>query len=154
MFLARFHIPVLVVVVATVGSVLGWLALGAPLRRWMQSKPHLQNYVPAAYQRVFLRRTGLWLFLFNALPFPFDPIRFLALLNDYSRVRSTVVLAFARLARNIMLVTIGALLAQYKLLFALALVVFMVLPILLDKIMRRVVSRMAVDEPVLTPPAP
>src|SRR5690606_30585878 len=79
-------------------------------------------------------------------PFPFDPIRFLALLNRYDRIRFVVILGFARLVRNITLVTIGALLAQYKLLFWAVFGIFMLLPLFAEWLMRRLLSAVRVEE--------
>lgn len=134
MWLGQFHIPVLVIVSATAGTVLGWLCLEGTLRRWVIRRPQLTRGIPVAYQKLFLRRTGFWLFVFNALPFPVDFMRFLALLNGYNRSRLLMVLTFSRLIRNTMLVMIGSALAQHQALLWGAMGAIMLLPLLLNKL--------------------
>lgn len=134
MWLGQFHMPVLVVVSATAGTVLGWLCLERTLCRWVFRHPEVMQKIPVAYQKLFLRRTGFWLFLFNALPFPLDFMRFLALLNGYSRTRLILILTFSRLIRNTMLVLIGAALAQHQALLWGAMGAIMLLPLLLNKL--------------------
>jgi len=134
MWLGQFHMPILVVVSATAGTVLGWLCLEGTLRRWVFQRPQLTRGIPVAYQKLFLRRTGFWLFVFNALPFPVDFMRFLALLNGYNRTRLLMVLTFSRLIRNTMLVMIGSALAQHQALLWGAMGAIMLLPLLLNKL--------------------
>ena len=134
MWLGQFHIPVLVVVSATLGTSLGWICLEKPLRRWIVKRPQVTHGIPTAYQKLFLRRTGFWLFVFNALPFPLDFMRFLALLNGYNRSRLLIVLTVSRLVRNTMLVLIGEALAQHQALLWGAMAAIMVLPLLLNKL--------------------
>jgi membrane protein YqaA with SNARE-associated domain len=148
MWLGQFNAPVLVVLAATLGTVAGWYRLESTFKRWIQV-PKLQKTIPAAYQRFFLRQTGLWLFFFNALPFPWDPMRFLALANDYPRGRCLLVLGTSRVIRYTLLVTIGALLAPYKVWFWAALIGFMILPIGLDWLLRQALARIKPDEPTL-----
>ncbi|HEY9685619.1 MAG TPA: hypothetical protein V6C52_01445 [Coleofasciculaceae cyanobacterium] len=148
MWLGQFNSPVLVVLAATLGTVAGWYRLEATFKRWIQA-PKLQKAIPASYQRFFLRQTGFWLFFFNALPFPWDPMRFLALANDYPRGRCLIVLGTSRIIRYTILVTIGALLAPYKMLFWAALIGFMILPILMDRALRLIFVRLKPDEPLL-----
>jgi membrane protein YqaA with SNARE-associated domain len=149
MWLGQFNSPVLVVLAATLGTVAGWYRLESTFKRWIQA-PKLQKAIPASYQRFFLRQTGFWLFFFNALPFPWDPMRFLALANDYPRCRCLLVLGTSRVIRYTILVTIGALLAPYKVWFWAALIGFMILPVLMDRTLRWVFARIKPDEPTLT----
>jgi len=137
MWLGQFHMPVLVVVSATVGTLLGWLCLEGVLRRWVFNHPEATQKIPVAYQKFFLRRTGFWLFVFNALPFPLDFMRFLALLNNYNRKRLLIILTISRLLRNIMLVMIGAALAEHQALLWGAMVAIMVVPLLVSKLLQR-----------------
>ncbi len=129
LWLGQFQIPVLVIGVATVGSVLGWLALEGVLRRWVKTCPQMLDRLPSAYRALFLRNTGFWLFVFNALPLPLDFIRFLALLSNYNRVRLTVILAVARLIRNTSLVCLGAALAKHQILLWVVMFGFLLLPL-------------------------
>lgn len=147
--LGQFGHPWWVVTVGTLGSVLGWAALEGVLRRWLESRPRLKNAIPAAYQRFFLKNTGFWLFVFNAIPFPFDPIRFLALLNGYPRSRFLLNMTASRTVRNTILVLIGMLLAPYKLLFWGALVLLMLLPLVIERLFFRRVFHEEV--PVIPP---
>lgn len=114
LWLGQFKTPVVVVFVATLGSLLGWLCLEGVLKRWVQRKPQLVERIPSAYRQLFLKRLGLWLFVFNALPLPVDFMRFLALISDYSRVRLALIFTAARLVRNTLLVLLGAALARHQ----------------------------------------
>lgn len=136
LWLGQFHFPMLVVMVATAGTLVGWLCLEGVLRRWVFQYPEVTQKIPVVYQKFFLRRTGFWLFVFNALPFPLDFMRFLALLNQYNRTRLLVILTLSRLVRNTMLVMIGAALAPHQPLLWGAMVAFMVVPLLVGKILQ------------------
>lgn len=155
MWLGQYNVPVLVVLSATLGTILGWYRLEATFKRWIQA-PKLQRAIPASYQKFFLRRTGAWLFFFNALPFPWDPMRFLALLNDYPRGKFLLILGASRIIRYTMLVTIGAVLAPYKLWFWAALIAFMILPVLMDRALRLVFAKVKPEasEPPESPRPP
>lgn len=161
MWLGQFDFPVAVIAVATVGQLLGWACLDQRIKRWLLKYPRFVRAIPPVYNRFFLRQTGLWLFIFNAFPFAMDPIRLLALLNDYSRTRFLVIMGISRLIRNTMLVLMGATLAPYKGLFWGALVALMLLPIVADWALKRVFHRLESDEPDLqaipptgSPPSP
>lgn len=136
LWLGQFHFPVLVVGVATAGTLLGWICLQGVLRRWVQNQPQVAQKIPVAYQKFFLRRTGLWLFLFNALPFPLDFMRFLALLNNYNPKRLLIILTISRLIRNTMLVMIGAALAGQQLLLWSVMIGFLLVPFVLNRFMK------------------
>ncbi len=140
LWLAQVREPVVVIAVATVGTLAGWSCLETVFRRWSQ-RPRIQNSVPVAYQRFFLKQTGWWLFFFNALPFPWDPMRLLALLNDYPRQRFLAILGMSRAIRNTILVTIGGMLAPSKLLFWAVLILFLLLPFAANWLMRQIFTR-------------
>jgi hypothetical protein len=135
MWLGQFHFPVLVIGVATLGTLTGWVCLEGVLRRWVMNNPKVTRNIPVAYQKFFLRRTGFWLFMFNALPFPLDFMRFLALLNNYNRRRLLIILTVSRLIRNTLLVYLGAALAEHQVLFWLMLVAFLAMPLLMRRLM-------------------
>ncbi len=137
MWLGQFHIPVLVVLSATAGTLLGWICLEGVLRRWVFRHPEATQKIPVAYQKFFLRKTGFWLFIFNALPFPLDFMRFLALLNNYDRKRLLIVLTISRLVRNTSLVLIGEALARHQALLWGAMIGMMVVPLLVSKVLER-----------------
>lgn len=136
MWLGQFHIPALVVGFATVGTLLGWICLEGMLRCWVAKHPEVTQKIPVAYQRFFLRKTGFWLFMFNALPFPIDFMRFLALLNNYNRTRLLIILTVSRLVRNILLVMIGEALAQHQILLWGAMAAIMIVPLLFRRLLR------------------
>ena len=136
LWLGQFHFPMLVVAVATAGTLLGWLCLQGVLRRWVHSHPQVAQKIPVAYQKFFLRRTGLWLFLFNALPFPLDFMRFLAILDNYSPRRLLMILTVSRLIRNAMLVMIGSALAAHQLLLWSVMIAFLLTPLALNRFMK------------------
>jgi membrane protein YqaA with SNARE-associated domain len=133
LWLGQFHFPMLV---ATAGTLVGWLCLEGVLRRWVLRHPEITQKIPVAYQKFFLRRTGFWLFVFNALPFPLDFMRFLALLNHYNRARLLIILTLSRLVRNTMLVMIGAALAPHQPLLWGAMAAFIAVPLLVGKLMQ------------------
>ncbi len=136
LWLGQFHQPVWVVGAATLGTLAGWFCLSGVLRRWVFSQAQLTPHIPLAYQTFFMRRTGFWLFVFNALPLPLDFMRFLALLNQYSPNRLLVILTVSRLVRNALLVMLGSALAPHQPLLWGVMVVFMVLPFLVGKLMQ------------------
>lgn len=114
LWLGQFDMPVLVVLVATLGSLLGWLTLETAMRKWVQARPELVSRIPMVYRQLFMKKLGFWLFVFNAIPLPLDFIRFLALVSGYNRLRLAVVLTLGRLIRNTILVMIGATLADHQ----------------------------------------
>jgi len=147
-----YHMPVAIILTATVSSVLGWMYMERHYRYWLAKFPRMERSIPASYQKFFMRRTGLWLFVFNAVPFPWDPIRVLIMLNGPAqgdRKRLLTIFGLARLIRSTVLVTIGTALAAYKFVFWLVLIFFLLLPILLDKLLNRFLSRIKVDAPIL-----
>lgn len=133
MWLGQYDFPWLVVGVATIGTLLGWTTFEPVLARLLKKRPHWADRIPTSYQALFLRQTGLFLFLFNAAPFPIDPIRLLAVVNGYPRERLLIIMGVARLIRNFMLVVLGAVLVRYTLLFWAVLGVFMILPLILGR---------------------
>jgi membrane protein YqaA with SNARE-associated domain len=141
LWLGQFHFPILIVFIATAGTLLGWICLQGILKQWISSQPQLAQKIPIAYQKFFLRRTGLWLFIFNALPLPLDFIRFLALLNNYNPTRLLVILTVSRLIRNTMLVAIGAALARHQLLLWSVMIGFLVVPLLIEQVMKRTLHK-------------
>ena len=134
LWLGQFKTPVVVVFVATLGSLLGWLCLEGFLKRWIQRKPQVVERIPEAYRQLFLKRLGFWLFVFNALPLPLDFIRFLALISDYSRVRLALIFTAARLVRNTLLVVLGAALAQHQAWLWLGMGVLLLLPVPMQRL--------------------
>lgn len=135
MWLGQFHFPALVIGVATLGTLMGWICLEGVLRRWVMNNPNITRNIPVAYQKFFLRRTGFWLFVFNALPFPWDFMRFLALLNNYNRRRLLIILTVSRLIRNTLLVFLGAALAKHQILFWSLLIGFLAMPLVIKRLM-------------------
>ncbi len=145
LWLARFDLPVPVILTATLGTLLGWVWQEEMFKRLI-SRPKLQKAIPVSYQRFFMRRTGFWMFFFNALPFPWDPMRLLALLSNYPRRRFLLVLGVSRLIRNTLLVMAGALVAAHKTLFWAVLIGFLVLPVLLDRALKYAFARIRPEE--------
>ena len=134
LWLSQFHFPEMVILVATLGTVIGWVCFEGMLRRWLFRHPEVTRHIPVAYQKFFLRRTGFWLFIFNAFPFPWDFMRFLALLNNYNRTRLLVILAVSRLVRNTFLVFLGTALAPHQPLLWSVMLAFLLLPLALNKL--------------------
>lgn len=134
LWLGQFGLPIPVILTATLGSLLGWLALERILRKWIQAKPEMVQRIPKAYRRVFMKNMGFWLFVFNALPLPLDFIRFLALFNGYNRARLVAILTISRLIRNTLLVTAGSLLAHNQGLLWGAMAGLLLLPLILNKL--------------------
>ncbi|WP_373532707.1 hypothetical protein [Vampirovibrio sp.] len=133
LWLGQFKMPVWVVLVATLGSLSGWLVLEKSVRKWAEERPELIHQIPTVYRQFFMKKLGLWLFLFNALPLPLDFIRFLALMSGYDRWRLAVILTMARLVRNTILVSLGAALAQHQVWLWAIMLGFMLLPLLVGQ---------------------
>lgn len=136
LWLGQFQLPVVVIVTATLGSLLGWLALERCMKRWTEARPELIQRIPVAYRQLFMKNMGFWLFIFNALPLPLDFIRFLALFNGYNRTRLAVILTVSRLIRNTILVTIGGLLAEHQLMLWSVMLGFLLLPLPFSKLLQ------------------
>lgn len=151
LWLGQFHFPWLVVLVATAGTLLGWICLQGVLKQWVLKNPQVTQRIPVAYQRFFLRRVGFWLFVFNALPFPLDFMRFLALLNNYNPTRMLVILTVSRLIRNTMLVMIGAALAEHQLLLWSVMIGFMGVPLLLSRWLPEEPTELSSSNPAVNP---
>jgi membrane protein YqaA with SNARE-associated domain len=145
-WLGQFHFPVWVVLVGTLRTMLGWVVMERFFRNWLIRRPEMANRIPASYQRFFLRHTGFWLFFFNALPFPIDFMRLLALLNGYPSGRMMLILTAGRLVRNVLLVSLGMAAFQHQEIFWSLLIMLLLLPPLAERLMR------LKSEPKLQPP--
>ncbi len=130
--LGQFHFPVLVILVGTIGTVLGWIAMRGFFGKLLARKPALVDRIPKSYHRYVLNRTGFWLFVSNALPFPVDVVRILAFVNGYSPTRMLWIIAAGRLVRNALLVCLGRAIMGHPLLFWGTMIFFLVLPPVLD----------------------
>lgn len=136
LWMGQFHYPVWVVLAATAGSLLGWLALERFIRRWVHNQPQMIERLPLGYRHIFLKNMGFWLFVFNALPLPLDFVRFLAVMKNYNRFRLAVILTLGRLIRNTLLVAIGAVLAKHQLWLWGVMLAFMLLPLPLGRVLQ------------------
>ena len=133
LWMGHFNAPLMVIVTATTGSLLGWLVMGNLLQRYLFKKEQraetLLANIPPFYRQFFLKWPGVSVFFFNALPLPFDPMRVLAMANNYSPRRLLTALAIGRLVRYSVLVMTGVLLAPYKIYFWSAITLFVLLPV-------------------------
>lgn len=132
-WLGQYDYPAAVVVVATLGSLCGWPLTAKYIKILFDKKPDLVDHIPAIYRRFFEKKLGLAVFICNALPFPWDPARLLAILYNYSPKKLLLAIGAGRLVRNILLVTLGAALAPYKTLFMVVLVLLVVLPFVINR---------------------
>lgn len=122
--------PVSIVLVAAAGNVIGWLLTERLLlRRYAGHAASLDRKIPALYRQIFLRQTGLSIFVFNALPFPGDPMRLLASVSGYPLRRALALIGAGRIIRYSLLVSLGAVLEHYKGLFWTVLILFLALPV-------------------------
>ena len=137
LWLGQYHFPVSVVVVGTSGSILGWILLHKYLIKLLDKKPHLAQKIPENYHQLFLKKPALTVFLFNALPFAWDPTRVLATMNRYDPSRLTAAIGLGRLIRYSLMVSIGMLLADYKYLFIAVFVMFLALPLVWNRLFFR-----------------
>ena len=137
-YLGQFHFPVWVVLVGTAGTVAGWLAMRGFFGKMLARKPALAERIPASYQRFFLRHTGFWLFVSNALPFPVDFMRILAFVNGYNPRRMVILIGLGRLVRNALLVWLGRSVAAHPILFWLVMLLFLLLPPILEFLLPRI----------------
>ncbi len=140
LWMGHYHVPVLVVAVGMLGNVLGWTVAYRYLAKFLDKKPSLEARIPVYYKKLFMSRMGFFIFLFNALPFPFDPMRILASVGGYSGNRLLLFIVLGRAVRYTMLVTLGAVLAKYKIIFWLLIAFFLVLPILFKTVLKNMWS--------------
>lgn len=131
LWLGQFHMPVPIVLVATLGTVLGARFMEPVFQKIIQSRSSVHQVIPRYYHAFFQKQPGLCIFVFNALPFPWDPSRVLAHLHGYPPSRLLGVLAIGRLFRYSLLVVMGAVLARYQVIFVLVLVAVIAIPILM-----------------------
>ncbi len=131
LWLGQFDFPWAVIMVATAGSAFGWHLMATPLKDWFEKRPALAASIPAAYQEFFLRKTGWWVFFFNAVPFPFEPMRFLAVMNGYCLRRLLIFQALGRVVRYSILVGLGAALAHHKIMLWGVMLGLLLLPLLI-----------------------
>ena len=150
LWLGQFHMSAAVVVVATLGSAIGWACMSGPLKRWFAKRPEIAQHIPEAYQQYFLKRTGLWVFIFNAVPLPFEPMRFLAVMNGYDLRKLLLAQTSGRVIRYIILVSLGEALADHKILLWSILGVVMLLPLAVKQVLawikRRVPESLQLEE--------
>lgn len=116
LWLGQFDMPVPVVLIATAGTVTGWLFMGKHLSRLIpgSASTRLNRKIPGIYRQLFLKYPGWAVLVWNALPFPVDVSRVLALIQGISPASLAVPLALGRVIRYAILVTLGAIMASYN----------------------------------------
>ncbi len=132
-WLGQFGDPLWVIIVATLGNVLGWMVLEKYLAPFLERRPHWVAKIPAHYQQLFMLYPAVAIFSFNALPFPLDPMRFLATAYQYPRWKLWSAMAVGRFARYTLLVFIGVTLAPYQPIFWGVLALFLLMPLMWGK---------------------
>ncbi len=117
LWLGQFNMPIPVVVVGTLGTVLGWVFVGSRILQRVlknRSKESLTQKIPALYQKLFLKWPMWAVFLFNAIPFPWDVMRILAVVSGIRPLALLLPLTLGRVIRYSILVFLGGVMAQYK----------------------------------------
>ena len=110
LWMGKFHQPLAVIAVGTLGSMIGWLVVGRLMARVLPSPALTPVATPGA-------RTQWAVFLVNAAPLPLDPVRFLALRQGIAPRQVLWALTGGRAVRYALLVFLGAALAPYSGLF-------------------------------------
>lgn len=116
LWMGQFHAPLTVIGVGTLGTVLGWMVMAKHFSRWF---PHLisdrvHNNIPTMYKKFFLKSPAWAIFIFNAVPFPWDVARVLAIVYKIEPDRVIIPLAFGRIIRYGLLVYIGVALSHIR----------------------------------------
>jgi len=137
LWLGQFDMPIPVVLVGTVGSLLGWLLTAQKLSEWLPSQTLAQvnQHVPGVYRQLFMKSPSTAIFVFNAIPFPWDFSRVLALLYKVNPHTLTVPLTLGRIIRYGILISLGEVLCHINH-WLWALLGLMVLPILWRLVVR------------------
>ncbi len=144
-WLGQFDMALPVVIVGTLGTVLGWIFVGSRILQKMLQKNYekasgamskeayqaeLTQKIPPLYRALFLKRPLFAVFLFNAIPFPWDVMRILAVVSGINPSKLVMPLALGRIIRYSTLVSFGGVIAQYKG-FLWVVIGLLILPVLL-----------------------
>ncbi len=132
LWMGQFDIPVQVVLIATVGTVSGWVFVGGSIHRLISGdvSTRITRKIPRFYHQLFLKNPGWAIFLWNSLPFPIDISRILALAYGIDPLRLVAPLTLGRIVRYSILVTLGGIMADYNWFFW-VIIVLAVLPIVI-----------------------
>lgn len=131
-WMGQFHQPVWVVIIAMLGTMLGWWLMQHYLVQLVEKRPSLATRLPPGLQKAMLRHTALWAFIFNALPLASDPIRLIAVANQYDPKKLFVCIGLGRIVRYTLLVVAGSWLSQYQMLFNVILAALVIVPFVLS----------------------
>lgn len=136
------YMPVWVVIIATVGTSLGWRMVGGKLYKHVPKKSLTvaQKMTPGWLKHLTEKHPNFSIFIFNALPLPWDPVRLIMLSHDHHPKTMMVPLTLGRLLRYTAMVLVGKWLAQYRWVF-IAIMVIIVFSILY-KVVEYVVEKL------------
>ncbi len=116
LWLGQFDMPVAVIVIGTLGTITGWVLMAKYFVRWFPAltSEKMNKNIPGLYRRFFLKSPGWAIFMFNAIPFPWDFGRVMALVYKIEPTSLILPLALGRIIRYALLVYIGVALAQIR----------------------------------------
>jgi uncharacterized membrane protein YdjX (TVP38/TMEM64 family) len=109
-FLGKSYSPVLVAAVGMLGSAVASVVtyyLVAKLSRKERMRRIEDNRLVRSWKALARRSPFLSLAVFNTIPLPMDPSRFLAIFNRYSVVRYVTAISLGRFVRYFLLATLG-----------------------------------------------
>lgn len=143
------YAPVTTLVLATLGTCLGWWVLGSGLHRHVPKKSLrvAQQVTPDWLKKIVLKWPTLSIFVTNVLPLPWDPIRVIRLSQEHDPKEMIVPLTLGRAIRYAGFVWVGQWMATYRWFF-LTLMTVIILSIGY-KIVESVISRMTQSETFL-----
>ena len=130
LWMGQFHHPFVVIIVSTISNVAGWMLFNRYLYKGLNKYTRLISKLPKSYFNFFGKRTLLWVFIINSLPFPVDFIRLIAIANQCPPTPLTWAIGCGRLVRNTLLVFLGAWLFQYQYWFIGILAFLFLIPLL------------------------
>ena len=136
-WLGQYGHPGWTIATALLGTFSGWVTLHRALKPYLLKNTRWQCLIPSGYKRYLLEQAGWAIFLTNAIPLPWEPVRFLALINGYPGGRLLTALMLGRVIRYCLLVFAGALLAPYTGLFWTVLIALLMMPLAMDAFIRR-----------------
>lgn len=113
------YMPVWVVIVATAGTSWGWRVMGGKLYKHVPKKSLTvaQKMTPGWLKHLTVEHPNLSIFIFNALPLPWDPVRLIMLSHDHHPKTMMIPLTLGRFVRYSAMVMLGQWLAQYRWVF-------------------------------------
>ena len=140
-FLGKSYSPLIVAAVGTLGSAVSSIIiyyLMTELSKKERMRRIENSRLIRSWKKLARKSPFLSLVVFNAIPLPVDPSRFLAIFNRYSITKYVVAISLGRFVRYFLLATLGNTFQISNGVLIVLTVVLLVVPILAKKLKKQV----------------